>query len=531
MNKKLSILFILVAIGSFSQEFSTPSSLEIGEIKKVEVYENNLSEKPNEIKATSENAVVIEMKNNINTSQEAIILEPPPKTIYDIAREKKYLEAYANLDYVVEAIYNEKNEIKSIKFSKGNFYLNYDFYSFVEDKIWKITKWDKYTLEIQEFDEKNNLRKLDKVSKGQRIIEEFDLNKKLLRKEVEIKNDKSYEIYFSDGKIKEKGQYKLINGIYEKDGIWEEYYENGKLKNSYIFDINSYYQINYLNDEKNNKNYEGTSIYEDGNWIKDGLWTFYDKGKLSYRGEFSKDKGKFYNYYDEDSTIVSIETSVVLLNDNWVWQGQKIFYGNTGKILEKQFKEGNVLSITGYYENEKNSIRYKGERDLTKTNFEKIGTWIYFSENEKIEEVIEYKDNEAKIKEYIDFENNKLKFSGIIVKNGEYYSWSGLQSYYDKNGNKEMEVIYEPNGYGKIKYFYDNGKLFKEGEVFSQFIQNPSYHIGVLKEYDKNGKIKAIYNYDNGLLDGETLYYDANEKLSVKKIYSKGELIKIENIK
>lgn len=512
LKKKIGILIIALSILSFSEEKTNVESFKV------------------EINSEKEISIDLNIKESPSFTSETAI-ELPQKTIYDFVKEKKYLEPYGNGDFIIEPSYNDKKEVISLKFSKGNFYLYYEFYSFSADKISKITKWDKEVLETKEYDNNGILKKTDIFSKGQRVIEEFDIKKRLIRKEVEGKEDKSYELYYENGKLKEKGQYILINGIYEKDGIWEEYYESGRVKNSFIFDGNEYYQINYLDDRENSKNFEGKSIFEEETWYKDGLWTFYDNGKLSYRADFLREQGKFYNYYDEDSNNISIETSVVLIKDNWVWEGQKIFYGNTGKILEKQYKEGNILSITGYYENEKNSIRYKGERDLSKANFEKIGTWIYFGENEKIEEVIEYKGNEAKIKEYIDFENNKLKFSGTIVKNGEYYSWLGLQNYYDKNGKKEMEVDYQKDGYGKIIHYYDNGRIFKEGLVFSEFIQNPSYYVGTLKEYDRNGKLKVEYNYEKGLLEGETLYYDNNGKLSVKKIYENGELIKIENIK
>ena len=43
--------------------------------------------------------------------------------------------------------------------------------------------------------------------------------------------------------------------------------------------------------------------------------------------------------------------------------------------------------------------------------------------------------------------------------------------------------------------------------------------------------MKVIYNYSNGLLNGETQFFDNNEKLAVIKIYENGELKKIEKVK
>lgn len=465
------------------------------------------------------------------TTETAIEIKKPEITIKELLDKKQYLNEFMNEEYKPKVFYNSEGKIEKLEFSKKDYIISYIFYSFEEDRIFQIIEKKGSEETFKEFYFDKTMKKSEKTAKNIKTIEEFDESGFLKRNEKIIKNKKTYEEYFKIGSIKEKGQYDLLNNQWEKTGNWEEYYENGKIKNSYLFNGSEYYEISYLNDEKNNKTYEGKNVFIDGKWYKDELWTFYENGKLSYRAEFFKEKGKFYNYYDESSNIISIETSVVFVNNNWVWQGQKIFYSNNGQTLEKQFKENSILSITGYYENKKNTIRYKGERDLNKNSFDKIGTWIYFDENEKIVEVIEYKDKEAKIKEYFDFENNKIKFSGNIIKKGEYYSWVGNQVYYDNNSNKEVEIQFLDDGNGKITHFYEDGKIFKEGDVWSDYIQNPTFYIGQLKEYGNDGKLKVIYNYEKGLLEGETLYYDNNENLTVKKIYKNGELLKIENIK
>ena len=486
----------------------------------------SFAEENTEVLTTSKSAIEV-----ITPSETLVEIKNPEKTINDILKEKEYLKEYIAKYPEIFPIYNDKKELSSVKFSNEKNSIIVDFYSFDENKISKISKKIDDVQEFREYFENGNIKKLEMLYKGTKNIEEYNSEKKLIKKEKITKNKQSYELYYENGKLKEKGQFVFVNGLWEKNDVWEEYYESGRLKTSYLFAENAYYEISYVDDENSSKNYEGMNSFIDGIWYKDGLWTFYDNGKLSYRAEFFKEKGKFYNYYDEETSLVSVETSVIFLDNEWVWQGQKVFYSNNGKILEKQFKEGNRLGITGYYENSKNSIRYKGERDLSKTNFEKIGTWIYFGEDEKIQEVIEYDGNKAKIKEYFDFENNKLKFSGEMIKKGEYYGWIGLETYYNKNGDKETEINYTDDGRGKLTQYFENGKIAKEGEVFSDFIQNPSYYVGKMKEYDKNGKLKAEYNYDKGVLEGEILYYDTNGKLSVKKLYKNGELLKIENIK
>lgn len=460
---------------------------------------------------------------------------PISKTPDEILRESlirsDIYKNYITDSTKIEATRDQKNEIVALDFLTGDLQIRIDFFDYNHNKISKLTKHSKESVEIKEWNLNGVIKRVENSDKTSGTSEEYSDIGKIYKKEKWNNKEKSYEIYFVNGLIKEKGQYAFFNGVWEKSGIWEEYYESGKIKTSYLFGDNEYYEINYVDDEKNSKNFEGKNIFKDGVWYKDDFWTFYDKGKLSYRANFSGEKGKFYNYYDEDASIISVETNVTLLKNEWVWQGQKIFYSNTGKILEKQFKNDNILGITGYYDNDKNTIRYKGERDLSKQNFEKIGTWIYFGENEKIQEIIEYSTNSAKIKEYYDYENNKLNFTGEMIKKGENYSWIGTQIYYDKNGNKEKEIIYDNDGNGKFYQYFENGNIYKEGNIFSDYIQNPSYYVGKMTEYDKTGKIKVEYSYTKGMLDGEILYYDTNEKLTVKKIYKNGELQKVENQK
>ena len=501
MKKTILIIMINLTIASFAEELVSVTN-------------------------TSEPAIEV-----IIPTETAIEIKAPEKTIYDVLNEKEYLKEYLTKYSEIKPLYNEDKSLKSILLSDGKNSVFYEFYSFEENRVANFSQKLSDVTVFKEFFLNGNLKRIEQIYKGVNNVGEYTDNKKILKKEKITKNKKSYELYFENGKIKEKGQFVLVNDNWEKNEVWEEYYESGKAQKSYLFGENAYYEISYVDDEKNSKNYEGMNSFIDGVWYKDGLWTFYEKGKLSYRAEFFRDNGKFYNYYDEDSSIVSIETSVVLTENEWVWMGPKVFYSSNGKTLEKQFKSGNILGITGYYENTKNTIRYKGERDLGSVNFEKIGTWIYFAENEKIQEVIEYSGDKAKIKEYFDFENNKLKFSGEMIKKGEYYAWLGLQTYYNKNGNKETEIIYGDDGLGKLTQYFENGKIAKEGVVFSDYIQNPSFYVGKMKEYDKNGKLKSEYNYEKGVLEGEVLYYDTNEKLSVKKLYKNGELLKIENIK
>ena len=74
-------------------------------------------------------------------------------------------------------------------------------------------------------------------------------------------------------------------------------------------------------------------------------------------------------------------------------------------------------------------------------------------------------------KEYI---KGRLEFEGDYLYNKR---WNGKG--YDENGNIIYELI---NGNGQIKEYYDNGKLFFEGEYLN------GERNGKGKEYFFNGK-------------------------------------------
>ena len=126
---------------------------------------------------------------------------------------------------------------------------------------------------------------------------------------------------------------------------------------------------------------------------------------------------------------------MVFRNDQWEWEGDKTLYSENGKVLENQIKFEDTLYVIGYYLNEKASKKYEGFRDIFSSHFNKIGTWNYYDEDEKIEKVITYNGVTAEVKEYYDFLNNKIKYEGNIEKRNNQYSWIGIQTYYDKNGN------------------------------------------------------------------------------------------------
>lgn len=479
--------------------------IKLNEVKTEVIEKSNLTQINN--KAVSENSG--ENKKETPLVVEESKEEKEKRLLIELLQKKNYLKKYLDNTFEVQAFYDNNKEISKLLFKRNKDRVEIEFFSFKDDKIFKS------------YENSNNSE----------FNTEFFSNGKLKSKEIISNGEKDSESYYENGKLKEKGTYIYSNSSWKKSGIWNEYYESSNLKNVLTYTNKGYYQTNFEDSKKKYKNFEGNNIYSDNVAYRDGEWIYYQNNEINYTANFFKNNGKIFKFYDKENKIISSITNIVFNKENWDWEGEKIYFSLDGKYLEKQIKNENVLSITGYFSNEENSIRYQGNRELINEDSEKIGLWTYFNEDGSIAETGNYSHEGAEIKEYYDYANNKLKYVGNLVnKNGE-YSFMGKQDYYNEAGYKETSIDFDENGKGFIKHFYDNGSIFQEGEIYSDYMKNSSYYIGKLTEYDKNGKLKAIYNYENGNLEGDTLYYDNKEELAVKKVYEKGELIRIENLK
>ncbi|WP_427169093.1 toxin-antitoxin system YwqK family antitoxin [Fusobacterium nucleatum] len=125
-------------------------------------------------------------------------------------------------------------------------------------------------------------------------------------------------VYYPNGKIKIK-QFFINN---RKAGIWQYYYENGKLMGEIIYSIMS-------NDEEGTvKNYDEKGILEsEGKIVNDnmvGIWNYYDeKGKKNYTYDFTKgiitvydEKGKIMFQIAEDDLANRLQEVIQEIKDD-----------------------------------------------------------------------------------------------------------------------------------------------------------------------------------------------------------------------
>ena len=106
-------------------------------------------------------------------------------------------------------------------------------------------------------------------------------------------------VYYPNGKIKIK-QFFINN---RKAGIWQYYYENGKMKSEIVYNIMS-------NDEEGIvKNYDEKGIIvSEGKVVNDnmvGVWNYYDeKGKKNYIYDLTK--GIIIIYDEKEKAILQV---------------------------------------------------------------------------------------------------------------------------------------------------------------------------------------------------------------------------------
>jgi antitoxin component YwqK of YwqJK toxin-antitoxin module len=278
-------------------------------------------------------------------------------------------------------------------------------------------------------------------------------------------------------------QYDINTG--KKEGIWEEYYDNGQLA------------------------YKGS--YNNGD--RDGIWEwYYDNGQLMYKGSYKNGKEEGY------------------------WE----YYYSNGKLLYKgSFKSGELIKNINEAEKKKLFI----PRNISGED----SRWADWNKDQPIKDGIrinQYDINTGKkegIWEEYYHTDGKLLYRGSF-KSGEK---DGIWKWYHNNGQLAYKGSYK-NGKkdGIWKEYYDNGKLWFKGSykndqkdgIWEKYYDNGQLDYkgsfnngkkdGYWEEYFDNGQLMYKGSYKNGFRDGIWEWYFGNGKLHSSSSYKNGELIK-----
>ena len=393
-----------------------------------------------------------------------------------------------------------------------------------------------------------------------------------IKEVTHFKNDSLdgyYQKFYKTGKMKLQGWYKNN----EASGEWRWYYADGTLESVNFFHHDEldgeqkYYGVdgslssiveydhgqplkytyfdpegteletlNYVGDQpeihvvKHHLNgtaaEESTYLYG----IQHGPHKEYDShGNLITSGNYLNGKrdGTWEMYYENGKTKKEIGYL------NGVANGLLKRYFENGKIDGDYFyrlgkatgewkgyhENGQLSSLTPYYEDEPHGRKefYSREGELALVRFYEYGRLVgysYLDENSKELPMIPLEKETGKIKSYYD--NGKVSRE-IEFRYGNFVNT--FKSYY-YSGQPETEIQYMDDDYhGLYKAYYPNGNIKKEYTYNLDELHGPS------KDYFENGQLKKYTEYKNDVKNGESRTYDESGKLLKSEKYINGELI------
>ena len=243
----------------------------------------------------------------------------------------------------------------------------------------------------------------------------------------EGKYDGAYSEIFTNGNVKEKGQY--VNG--KKDGTWEYGKKNGQKTRTDV----------YANDEKIKETLYYTDntvevIRELKSGKKNGWERKYNYGDGSLKSEIFYKDGEISS---ETGSGPAKQTQQISSN---IGSYIRTFYEISGKYegeyTERWLEGAKGMKVKGQYKNGKKTGHWvyenpygKKEKEENYLNGDLEGTCIKYSENEKTYEVFEYSKGEK---------NGPYKLyrynTDVLRETGTYEAGRvrGLRKYYDENG-------------------------------------------------------------------------------------------------
>ena len=327
-----------------------------------------------------------------------------------------------------------------------------EFYS--DGKVKKETRFmnDKIDGYVKEFDQKGDLKNIEKFSSGKKIEAPPELAK------LDV-----FKAYYENGNVRYEGGY--VNGI--PIGIHFHYKLSKEICDSIlIYDDTIPKKIWHCT------NYsipDSAIVFQEGYLIekgavdsirkKQGIWTEYHlSGEFRAKGKYSNDFkiGEWIYYFPSGKLEQKGKYNKKGKPDGeWVW------YYENGKILRKENYTNGLLSGSSEEYNEKGELITKGEY----VDDFKEGFWTYTLEN------------------YTESGNYRLGLPDSLWK-----------AYYIKE-KKIMFEGYFINGEpeGKHIWYYDDGRIKSYGKYVGGIKE------GNWKYYSQEGEIELEVTYENGI--------------------------------
>jgi len=394
-------------------------------------------------------------------------------------------------------------------------------YGYVNDRVGKerviIVARELYINDVKEgnsyyYDKQGNLREIVKYRKGKRDGITFVFNKDSLLTEIrEYRND--FPVLLE--------RLNRYDSLGRKDGIWREYFPDGKIKEEAVYKNGVYNGVMKRFNEK------GALIlsllYKDGRIVEENpklekaaevKTKVNSEGWVEFNGAFIDDSVPvgIHRWYNKDGKVVRAELygtdgkliSEGIIDNEGKREGMTVFYYPDRKILSK-----------GEYKDNKREGRWKFygingvlEQEGEFRNDMPNGLWTWYYPDQTIKRTEAFL-NGKEDGEYMEYDNGgKIIAKGVFVegeKEGEWFYHvgdhseigkyisglrDGIWRYYYENGNLQFEGRYvQGNLDGKVKWFYDDGKIMEE-QYYINGIREKTW-----KKYDRQGNIVLTVTY------------------------------------
>jgi len=305
-----------------------------------------------------------------------------------------------------------------------------------------------------------------------------------------------------------------------KEGLWREYYDNGKVKKEMYFKNDELDGL--IKEFEENGALKVALRYKDGDVVSDSITldenievrTEYNENEqLTFRGTYKN--GVPFGVHQYFDTIGNVIKSIVyseqglkigegIIDKEGKKQSAWKYFFNTGVIkAQGEYKEGKRTGSWSFFYEDGNT-----EQKGTYADGRKGGSWKWYYPDGSVKReesfymgyedgyYVEY-DKAGNIiveGEYIDGEREGkwLYDVGDHIEKGKYIIGlkDGLWQYFYKNGNIAYEGEYiQGNPDGKHRFYYEDGTL-KEEQIYVMGIKEKNW-----KKYDKNGDLYMIITY------------------------------------
>ena len=355
----------------------------------------------------------------------------------------------------------------------------------------------------REFDQDGRLITIIDYRNGKEVDHEF------INRYVDSLKDGVWKEFYENGKIKSESNFVrgVLNGLvkeYDKSGklISVYRYESGNLKDTAI-ELDA--QINIKTEYYNKRD-------ENGELIKKSSGGFIDGKPIGvHRTYDSLGRVNSSRLYDENGNLIGEG----IVSDEGDKVGDWTYFYSTGIPKSKGRYHNNyrVGNWSYFYSNGKR------EQEGYFSNGYPEGVWTWYYENGSVERTEDFKSGkeEGEIKEFDEY--------GNVTLTGQYVD--GLKEgvwFYNYDINTQKGPYKNDLKDGLWQYFYKTGKLYFEGD----FVQgNPN---GWQTYYYQNGKIKERRYYQFGRKEKNWEYYDYYGTLLKVLTFEDNKLIKIDGI-